>query len=158
MRTLLDRVNPGLKSRVSDIIDFPDFKATDAAAIAANLLKRKRLGRVGTDILVEELRSLLGHRTGRTAATSTRGSGGLPSSARQRVFCSDARFCTSRDPRFVGAEARRRSCGCAARPARRFHDRGHDHRAAAGPKVAWRTCARRRRMMMMMTIPSARRI
>jgi len=59
MRTLLDRVNPGLKSRVSDIIDFPDFTATDAAAIAANLLKRKRLGRVGTDILVEEASKLV---------------------------------------------------------------------------------------------------
>ena len=45
---------PRFESRVSDIIDFPDFTAKDAAAIAANLLKRKRLGRVGTDILVEE--------------------------------------------------------------------------------------------------------
>ena len=44
---------------MSDIIDFPDFSAKDAAAIAANLLKRKRLGRVGTDILVEEAQKLV---------------------------------------------------------------------------------------------------
>ena len=42
MTELLDKVNPGLKSRVSDVIDFPDFSAT-AAEIAQQQLVQKRL-------------------------------------------------------------------------------------------------------------------
>ena len=43
MSELLDKVNPGLKSRVSDVIDFPDFDAAAAAEIAEAMLARKRL-------------------------------------------------------------------------------------------------------------------
>jgi SpoVK/Ycf46/Vps4 family AAA+-type ATPase len=43
MEAMLDRVNPGLKSRVSDVIDFPDFDAAAAAEIAEAMLARKRL-------------------------------------------------------------------------------------------------------------------
>ena len=34
MSDLLDKVNPGLKSRVSDVVDFPDFSADLATEIA----------------------------------------------------------------------------------------------------------------------------
>ena len=43
MTELLDKVNPGLKSRVSDVIDFPDFDAEAAAELAAMQLADKRL-------------------------------------------------------------------------------------------------------------------
>ena len=44
MDTLLDKVNPGLKSRVSDVVSFPDFDAADAADVAELMLETKRLG------------------------------------------------------------------------------------------------------------------
>ena len=37
------KVNPGLKSRVSDVIDFPDFSPAAAAQIARQQLAQKRL-------------------------------------------------------------------------------------------------------------------
>ena len=43
MSELLDKVNPGLKSRVSDVIDFPDFSPAAAAQIARQQLAQKRL-------------------------------------------------------------------------------------------------------------------
>ncbi|KAH8055454.1 ATP binding protein [Aureococcus anophagefferens] len=43
MDTLLDKVNPGLKSRVSDVVSFPDFGA-GAAGVAELMLETKRLG------------------------------------------------------------------------------------------------------------------
>jgi len=43
MSRLLDEVNPGLKSRVSDVIDFPDFAPAAAATMAAQQLGEKRL-------------------------------------------------------------------------------------------------------------------
>ena len=43
MSELLDKVNPGLKSRVSDVIDFPDFSPAAAAELAALQLDAKRL-------------------------------------------------------------------------------------------------------------------
>ena len=43
MTELLNKVNPGLKSRVSDVIDFPDFSASAAAELAAQMLAEKRL-------------------------------------------------------------------------------------------------------------------
>jgi SpoVK/Ycf46/Vps4 family AAA+-type ATPase len=43
MEELLDKVNPGLKSRVADVIDFPNFDATAAAEIAESMLAQKRL-------------------------------------------------------------------------------------------------------------------
>lgn len=59
MSTLLAKVNPGLKSRVSDVIDFPDFDASDAAAIAANLLVKKRMGSISKDLLRAEAQKLV---------------------------------------------------------------------------------------------------
>ena len=47
MSELLDKVNPGLKSRVSDVIDFPDFDAAAAAELAALQLSEKRLRLAG---------------------------------------------------------------------------------------------------------------
>ena len=44
MTELLNKVNPGLKSRVSDVVDFPDFDAEAAAELAAQMLGEKRLG------------------------------------------------------------------------------------------------------------------
>ena len=52
MDELLDRVNPGLKSRVSDVISFPDFDAADAADIARSMLAKKRLD-VPDQVLLE---------------------------------------------------------------------------------------------------------
>jgi len=55
MSELLDKVNPGLKSRVSDVIDFPDFTADAAAELAAQQLADKRLALpagLGTEALV----------------------------------------------------------------------------------------------------------
>eukprot|EP00908_Phaeocystis_cordata_P013006 Transcript_24047.p1 GENE.Transcript_24047~~Transcript_24047.p1 ORF type:complete len:637 (+),score=331.07 Transcript_24047:1338-3248(+) len=43
MSELLNKVNPGLKSRVSDVIDFPDFSAATAAELAAQQLDERRL-------------------------------------------------------------------------------------------------------------------
>lgn len=43
MSDLLDKVNPGLKSRVSDVVDFPDFSADLATEIALQQLQHKRL-------------------------------------------------------------------------------------------------------------------
>ncbi len=40
---MLDKVNPGLKSRVADVIDFPDFTAEAAAELAAMQLEAKSL-------------------------------------------------------------------------------------------------------------------
>ena len=43
MTDLLNKVNPGLKSRVSDVIDFPDFNADAAAELAGLQLAERRL-------------------------------------------------------------------------------------------------------------------
>ena len=43
MSEMLEKVNPGLKSRVSDVIDFPDFSAAAAAELAAMQLEAKQL-------------------------------------------------------------------------------------------------------------------
>ena len=43
MSDMLDKVNPGLKSRVSDVIDFPDFSGGAAAEMAALQLAARRL-------------------------------------------------------------------------------------------------------------------
>jgi len=43
MSELLNKVNPGLKSRVADVIDFPDFTPAAAAELAALQLSDKRL-------------------------------------------------------------------------------------------------------------------
>ena len=40
---LIHQVNPGLKSRVADVIDFPDFTAAAAAELAALQLATKKL-------------------------------------------------------------------------------------------------------------------
>ena len=47
MTELLNKVNPGLKSRVSDVVDFPDFDAEAAAELAAQMLGEKRLALPG---------------------------------------------------------------------------------------------------------------
>ena len=44
MTDMLNKVNPGLKSRVSDVIDFPDFDDEAAAILAAQMLEEKRIG------------------------------------------------------------------------------------------------------------------
>jgi len=61
MQILLDKVNPGLKSRVSEVVDFPNFDHVDAAEIAAGLLEGKRLdvSRVPRDLLAAEARRLV---------------------------------------------------------------------------------------------------
>ena len=43
MSELLDKVNPGLKSRVGDVVDFPDFTPELATEIALQQLQLKRL-------------------------------------------------------------------------------------------------------------------
>ena len=43
MSEMLEKVNPGLKSRVSDVIDFPDFDAASASDLTRQMLTEKRL-------------------------------------------------------------------------------------------------------------------
>ena len=43
MRDMLDNVNPGLKSRISEIIEFPDFDAKASSDLAVLKLKNRRL-------------------------------------------------------------------------------------------------------------------
>ena len=62
MSDMLDKVNPGLKSRVSDVIDFPDFSAGEAAEIAAAQLDAKGLtlpAGAGADALTSWTRRLV---------------------------------------------------------------------------------------------------
>jgi len=62
MSDLLEKVNPGLKSRVSDVIDFADFTVDAAAELAAMQLAGKRLdlpGEAGPRSLEPWLRQLV---------------------------------------------------------------------------------------------------